>query len=469
MGKPSSAQRLVNLMIVFVICLELAWLAAGAIDQRQQPVPPLPDLSRLDAISRDELLDLRSKLNPRSAYDWLQLAALFNVHGYFPEAELCAEVATQLAPVDSRTWFERGLALHQTGRMQQAIEMFERARQVADRSTSAMCSFCIGRNYLRLERPEDAEKAFRKAGSFAPAQFELAKLLLRDNRLDEAEPLVAALQKSDPAEQEYHQLEQRLAIAKGDEPRARLAEFNSEWTSDRRSTDAVIGLLGSRLLEHGLERRFAQVRALTRRQQWDTAARLAAEVVSAEWQPRYSSEVVRLHVERRDFDRAEDALEKEINFDGLTGERALMLGEIAWQRRQPDLALEHWQRSLALEPFGLAAQRILDAKLLENDAEATRRMTDQANLAAVRRSLLDRKWAQAEGRLAGWDRSRTEWQLLQSALFYEGVAAFLQGDKARAHESWAALSEEVAQPGRVQRVLQLVADQPEPTADSPAD
>jgi tetratricopeptide (TPR) repeat protein len=397
------------------------------------------------------------------------LAALFNVHGYFPEAELCAEIATQLAPVDSRTWFERGLALHQTGRMEQAIEMFEQARQLADRSTAAMCSFCIGRNYLRLERPEDAEKAFRKAGSFAPAQFELAKLLLRGNRLDEAEPLVAALQKSDPAEQEYHQLEQRLAIAKGDEPRARLAEFHSEWASDRRSTDAVIGLFGSRLLEHGLEHRFAQVRLLTRRQQWDAAARLAVQVVSAEWQPRFSSEVVRLNLELRDFDRAENTLEKEIDLDGLTGERALMLAEIAWQRRQPDLALEHWQRSLALEPFGLAAQRILDVKLLKNDAEAMRRLTDQANLAAVRRSLLTRNWAQADQRLAGWDRSQTDGSMRQSALFFEGVAAFLQGNKTRARESWVALTGEGPQPGRVQRALQLIADQPEPTTDSPSD
>lgn len=465
MGEPSLTRRIVNITIACVVCLELSWLAMAAMDQRQQPVPPLPDLSRLDQISCDELLQARDRLDARSAQDWLQLAVLFNVHGYFPEAELCAEVATQLAPIDPRTWFERGLALHQTGRMEQAIEMFERALPLADRSTAAMCSFCIGRNYLRLEQPQEAELAFRKAGAFPPAQFELAKLLIRDHRFDESEPLVAALSKSDPAEQEYHQLEQRLAIAKGDEPRARLAEFHSEWASDRRSTDTVIGLLGSRLLEHGLERRFAHVRALARRQQWDTAARLAEEVVSAEWQPRYSSEVVRLHLERRDIDRAEEALRKEIDLDGLTGERALMMGDIAWQRQQPDLAREHWQRSLALERFGLAAQRILDAKLLENDAEATRRLTDQANLAAVRRSLLDRKWAQAEDRLAGWDRSQTDESTLRSALYFAGVAAILQGDTARARELWEELVKEVPQPGRVRRALELLADPPKPTTN----
>lgn len=466
MGQPTLTRRILKGAIAFVVCLELAWLAAAAIDQRQQPIPPLPDLSRLDAISRDELLRVRNHLDTRSAYDWLQLASLFNVHGYFPEAELCAEIATQLAPIDARTWFERGLALHQTGRMEQAIEMFERARQVADRSTSAMCAFCIGRNYLRLERPEDAEKAFRKAGSFVPAQFELAKLLLRDNRLDEAEPLLAALQKSDPAEQEYHQLEQRLALAKGDEPRARLAEFRTEWASDRRSTDAVIGLLGSRLLEHGLEHRFAQARLLTRRQQWDAAARLAEQVVSAEWQPRFSSEVARLNLELHEFDRAEEALEKEIDLDGLTGERALMQGEIAWQRQLPDLALKHWQRSLTLEPFGFAAQRILDAKLLENDAEAMRRLTDQANLAAVRRSLLDRKCEQAEERLASWDRSLMDETMRQSALYYSGVVALLQGNRARIRESWEALAEDEPQSGRLQRLLQLMAEQVATTPDS---
>lgn len=468
MEHPSLTRRIVKVVVAFVLCLEVAWLAMAAIDQRQQPVPPLPDLSRLDVISREELLQARNHLNSRSAEDWLRLAVLFNVHGYFPEAELCAEVASQRAPIDSRTWFERGLALHQTGRMEQAIEMFKRARPLADRSTAAMCSFCIGRNCLRLERPQDAELEFQKAGSFAPAQFELAKMLIRDHRVDEAEPLVAELIRSDPAEQEYHQLEQRLAIAKGDEPRARLAEFRSEWASDRRSTDAVIGLLGSRLLEHGLERRFAQVRALARRQQWNTAARLAEEVTSAEWQPRYSSEVVRLNLELREFDHAEDALQKEIELDGLTGERALTLGEIAWQRQQPDLAREHWQRSLAIEPFGLAAQRILDAKLMENDAEATRRLTDQASLAAVRQSLLNRNWAQADQHLTGWDRSQTEEPSLQSALFFEGVAAFLRGNITRARESWTALSKEGPQPGRVQRALQLAADHPELTADSPA-
>lgn len=466
MGLSPSTRRIVNVVIAFVVCLELAWLAMAAIDRRQQPVPPLPDMSRLDAISREELLQVRNHLDSRSAADWLRLAVLFNIHGYFPEAELCAEVATQLAPIDPRTWFERGLALHQTGRMEQAIEMFERALPLADRSTAAMCSFCIGRNYLRLEQPKEAELAFRKAGAFPPAQFELAKLLIRDHRFDESEPLVATLIKSDPAEQEYHQLEQRLAIAKGDEPRARLAEFHSEWASDRRSTDAVIGLLGSRLLEHGLERRFAHVRALAHRQQWDTAARLAEEVVSAEWQPRYSSEVVRLHLERRDIDRAEEALQKEIDLDGLTGERALMMGDIAWQRQQPDLAREHWQRSLALEPFGLAAQRILDAKLAQDDPEATQRLTDQANLAAVRRSLLGRNWMQADQRLAAWDRSQTDGSMRQSALFFEGVAAFLQENKTRARESWGALAENHPRPGRMSRALQLVADQSEPTADS---
>lgn len=466
MEHPSLTRRIVKVVVAFVLCLEVAWLAMAAIDQRQQPVPPLPDLSRLDVISREELLQARNHLNSRSAEDWLRLAVLFNVHGYFPEAELCAEVASQLAPIDSRTWFERGLALHQTGRMEQAIEMFKRARPLADRSTAAMCSFCIGRNCLRLERPQDAELEFQKAGSFAPAQFELAKLLIRDHRVDEAEPLVAELIKSNPAEQEYHQLEQRLAIAKGDEPRARLAEFRSEWASDRRSTDAVIGLLGSRLLEHGLERRFAQVRALARRQQWNTAARLAEEVTSAEWQPRYSSEVVRLNLELREFDHAEDALQKEIELDGLTGERALTLGEIAWQRQQPDLALEHWQRSHILEPFGLAAQRIVDSKLLENDADAMRRLIDRANLAAVRRSLLDRKWAQAEERLASWDRSQMDETMRQSALYYAGVAAFFQGDTARAREAWETLANEEPRTGRVRRALELPLDAIDPKSDT---
>ncbi len=451
-----TGRRTCQILLLLLIGLEVVWLGMTAWHRTQRFQPPQPDLSTLDAISRDELLAVRNQLDSGSAADWLQLAGLYNIHGYFPEAEQCATVACELDPPNGRAWFERGLALHQTGRMEQAIACFERARPLVDRATAAMCDFCIGRNFLRLEQPEAAERAFRQAGSLLPARFDLAKLLIRKQQSDEAGAIIDELITSDPAEQEYYQLMLRLAEARGDVVQAQIAEFRSEWATDRRPTDAVIALFGSRLLEHGLERRFAASRALSRQGQFPAAARLAEDVLAADWQPRFATEAIRLELELSRFDRAEELLQTQIQLDGPTADRELLLGEIALFRQQPAAALAHWQRARQLDPFTSAAGRILAAKLVDTADAETQGLINEAVLAAARRGLLNRDWPRVRQQLDKFATAPAASASRQLAEFYAGVAAWHLKDFVAARKHWETAAEIQPTQDRIRRALIVV-------------
>jgi tetratricopeptide (TPR) repeat protein len=182
----------VRLLLVVVIAAELGvgtylWLRPQTPDP---PKPPLPDLAAVDPLAAAAIREQAA--NCREPEQWAALGETYLGYGFFPEAEACYRYAKEREPDDPRRWYEWAFAAERTGRLAEANAGFERAAELGHPDPGG-CWYYVGRNYLRQRDHAAAGAAFARAGEQPAARYEVARLLVREGRPDEAIPILDRL------------------------------------------------------------------------------------------------------------------------------------------------------------------------------------------------------------------------------------------------------------------------------------
>ena len=187
--------------------------------------------------------------------------------GHFQLAQLCWNTdaekslallaeAVRLDPKLAPAHVARAWLLHRHGRDREALKHLEAALQVTPGDVRALDQY--GLVLVALDRPKEAEKAFRQAAALGPADWEsrlhLGRVLMEQGRDAEARVWLGQYQKLRPARQRDPRREPgmiELATLSAPERRAREIErFRS--MADARPDDALLRMqLGNLLLTDG--------------------------------------------------------------------------------------------------------------------------------------------------------------------------------------------------------------------------
>tara|TARA_R110002049_G_scaffold27555_6_gene94932 strand:- start:217 stop:1182 length:966 start_codon:yes stop_codon:yes gene_type:complete len=177
-------------LIAIVLVLELVACGYLFVQRASRPEPVLPE---------------QSLMNPLFAED-IQ-----------PLVEQVVELMPESRLAESRIAY----CLERTGRTEQSSEIYHELNDSPDFSREAkreqmQALYEIGRNALREEKMDEAEKLFRQNLGFLPARYQLAKLLIRTDRADEALKVINESLQQVPGSLKFLELQLRAYQQIGD-------------------------------------------------------------------------------------------------------------------------------------------------------------------------------------------------------------------------------------------------------------
>lgn len=209
--------RHLRTLLLVIIVVELSVAGSVIFSRARRPAPPLVDTGRLDPLTIADIKELTTRVadthHPR---DWKELAEALLGNGFYMAAEQCFRQSADLEPRNFHALYGRGFCLERMGFTAEAVAVLRQVTEQADPDLARTCWYQIGRCYLRQEDPVRAEAAFRRIADFPPAAYQLAKLLLREGRAEEAREIVAAPLAQAPNSLKFLQLRMRIAEALGD-------------------------------------------------------------------------------------------------------------------------------------------------------------------------------------------------------------------------------------------------------------
>lgn len=250
----SPVQRILSLVIAAEVVVG-GWVAWQRLSR---PEPLLPDFSKVDAETRESLLAQREKARDGDAREWRELGEGFLGTGYYRAAEQAFRRATQMDPNDHQARYGLAFCLERTGQMTAAIPVFEQVARTAEPELSQTCWYQVGRCWLREENMEQAEAAFRQILKFPPAVYQVAKILIRTGRADEAVGMIEQRLSEAPNCLKFLQLRGKAAEALGDAKKVaemRDREDRGEYIMELEYSLKFLGMLGTK---YGLGSRLAR-------------------------------------------------------------------------------------------------------------------------------------------------------------------------------------------------------------------
>ena len=202
-------------ILLAVIVVEVLLGSILCWQRTQRWEPPLPNLGKLDDETAEAIQTLRSRTRDGSFTRWRELGESYLGSGFYTAAEQCFGISLTLNPADLQSKYCQGFCLERTGRTSDAIPVLKAVAEseTADADLVWTCWYQVGRCYLREENVADAEKAFRRIADFSPAVYQLAKLLIRTDRVGEALSLIDEQLEQYPNDVKFLQLKGKAAAA----------------------------------------------------------------------------------------------------------------------------------------------------------------------------------------------------------------------------------------------------------------
>ncbi len=244
-------------VLILVVAIEL--LVGGVLVGRRlgNPAPPLPDGSQLDSLTAQQLDRVRRRAIHGGWEPWRNYAQALLGQGFYAEAEQAFRIAHDLNPDDQETLYGLGFSLERMGRLEESIPILEQVASMSDDELSQTCWYQIGRGYLRLEKVQAAEQAFRRIETFPAAAFHLAKIQVRTGRAKEALPLIEQSLKQFPNSLKFIQLQARAAEALGDMETAQELYDRESRAEANLTLEYGMSFFTLYRSKHGLEKLFA--------------------------------------------------------------------------------------------------------------------------------------------------------------------------------------------------------------------
>ncbi|TWT59980.1 tetratricopeptide repeat protein [Rubinisphaera italica] len=182
-------------MLMVIITAEFVICGYLVVKQVGQQVPVIPSINFDDPLLAADLNALAETARQGDSQEWQVLGDGLLGQGFYGEAELAFRQALDMDPQNAMAQFKLAFCLDRTGRVAESTSEYLRAAKIAKPSEALIgsrknCLYQVGRNALRQEQSEVAEKLFLEGAGFLPAAYQYSKLLVRSNRAAEAMPTI---------------------------------------------------------------------------------------------------------------------------------------------------------------------------------------------------------------------------------------------------------------------------------------
>ena len=338
-----------------------------------RPQPPRPDLTLLDRVTAREIRDRQEQVTSDRADDWRALGEIYVLYGFFDEARICCQRAAALDPESYWTYLWWGTALSRLGATSESTEKFRAGIPYAEDALADVSWYCIGLNLLREENPHDAETAFRRVPGYAPADYELAKLLVRSDRVADAVLILNTLIRNHPETEKYYQLRARAARLLGDLNSCAHFEDKADRATQVLSSDELTGFLEEQIGRHGLDVWIQDGKNLIASRSVAAGASRLANVLDTEWRHEAADLLVSAELQLGHPDQALRILNETLLRSGSNPQRLVTLGDVYHGAGRHDRAQHFWIRATRLRLYQPAHERLSEHyKQNGNEQEAAR-------------------------------------------------------------------------------------------------
>ncbi len=327
------------------VAIEMIVAAVFIVGWIGEPIPPRPDLTHCHPATTAQIREQQKQVfEEPSAHNWFALGKTYLLFGHFQEAEYCCRRAAEADPNQFLTFYWWGIALNQIGETSQAIERFRQALSLAENAASeadaaARCWYGIGRNHLRQQEVAKAEEAFRQAENYIPCRHQLARILVRSGRSDEAVRMLDDLTTQFPNHSTYYQLRARAKAQMGDDDGAFEDRAHSEHASEMLRSDDIIAELQLEAGTAGVYGELQKNYQLLPRDPSQAATNLR-ELLAAEWRSDIAGLLVEAELSIGNAQQAADLLKTIMQREGTSTQNLEQLANSHRWLNQHDLAFE---------------------------------------------------------------------------------------------------------------------------------
>jgi len=348
----------IHILLVVVVVeavLSVGWLAFSS----WRTAPQLPEVELNDPLIMPQLREYAQAAEFGNADDWKNFGEVLLGKGFYAHAELAFREALRSKPENFPAQFGLAFCLDRTGRMQASSVEYQKVLGLRSQSqdqelTKHHAMYAMGRNELREENVLAAEELFRQMAGYPPADYQLAKLLIRSERAEEALPIIKQNLARIPYSLEFHFLDQ-LAQRELGNPRAAfeagaMVERSAYLVSMNFNTDYVAPMTS----RTGIAAKIRELGEVSRGNDLDKIEQLGLEIKAL---LKDSPVFIARHVDDLLLDVAlrkkqpERMLELLENVRKMGREDAVTLeyeGDARELLGQSDQAAELWQRALRL-------------------------------------------------------------------------------------------------------------------------
>ncbi len=185
--------------------------------------------------------------NPQSDRLIFQRAILRAMKNQFDLADQDFQLAAQLAPDNNLTYAGLGISYMQTGNLPEAVRTLR--ERVREKPADATLQYLLGEALIRAGAAPDApefaeakaalERSVNLNPSFVPPRVDLAKLYLREDRVEDAVALLEKARALDPSEKSiYSQLAAAYRRQKKTEQAAAALATLTRLNEEQRERDS---------------------------------------------------------------------------------------------------------------------------------------------------------------------------------------------------------------------------------------
>ena len=269
--------------LLLLLVIELGYCGFLVAKRLSRPLPVLPDAQYVDPVMMEDYQELARQAETGSSQEWLKLGQAFLGQGFYSYAENCFRQAAEMAPDNLEAKASYAFCLERTGRTQASTLEYEKLVPLKIKRAAPFASrnhflYEIGKNYLREENAERAEEAFRKNKDFQPAEYQLAKLLVRSGRAEEALPIINSNLSDIPNSLNFLFLQSRALEELGRKEEALQAAEKVERAFDIVPMNFNTQFLKPFSVRHGIEKELETYNYLIQQNDMDTLAQKLDEI-----------------------------------------------------------------------------------------------------------------------------------------------------------------------------------------------
>jgi tetratricopeptide (TPR) repeat protein len=336
-----------------------------------------------------------------------------------------------LAPQSGLILYGWASCLDRLGRLDESNQRFEQAAPLLSEPMAQSCWYRIGRNFLRLEKPAEAEAALLRAGHLPQAVYLRARHLARTGQVSAAVPLLQELEEEMPDVIEVVRLAAACAQAQGQTPQAAEALERLERVHGRMSLNDQHEPMAAISARFGF---FRRLEACMQAPDPGTRAECVRKAIAGHPQGyRYLPIAAGLELEAGRPEQALTLLHEVRREGGLSPELLEQTGDVLKQLGRDSAAQTDWLQAAALGETPTVHAKLAEYFRAKGD-DAAARMQERLQLEAQGVAAYRQDELESAEALLGDATSSPPAEA--RAWFYLGEACRAQGKRAAALEAY---------------------------------